>query len=115
MEPAQALANGIFSQAQVERGRSSFESECMDCHELEEFTGPDAYFEEQQGESLWSVFEFIWAEMPEDKPAWLEPEEYADILAFILSVYGFPAGDGDLPTDQRVLEQIELILPLRSG
>ncbi len=110
-----ALSNGAFSADQVERGREGFYSECMDCHELEEFTGPGAFLEEQEGETLWSVFEFIWSEMPEDKPAWLEPSEYADILSFILSVYGFPSGDSDLSTDKAALEQIRIAAPERPG
>jgi len=109
------LVSGVFSAEQVERGREAFYAECMECHELEEFTGPGAYLEEQEGESLWSVFEFIWAEIPADKPAWLEPTEYADILSFILSVYGFPAGDSELPIDQDSLEGIRISAPERQG
>ena len=110
-----SLTSGVFSADQVERGRERFDSECMDCHELEEFTGPGAFLEEQEGETLWSVFEFIWSEMPEDKPAWLEPSEYADILSFILSVYGFPSGDSDLSTDKASLEKIRIAAPEGSG
>ena len=110
-----SLSEGAFSARQVERGSEGFGLECMDCHETEEFTGPGAYFEEQEGENLWSVFEFIWAEMPEDKPAWLDPEEYAEILAYLLSVYGFPAGELDLPIDRESLEPIVVTRPERPG
>ena len=107
--------DGIFSAAQVERGRESFLWECMDCHEMEEFTGVGAYLEEVDGETVWDVFEFIWSEMPEDRPAWLEPDEYADILAYILSVYGAPTGDADMPIDQAALERIVVERPDRAG
>jgi hypothetical protein len=110
-----SLETGAFLPEQVERGKAVFDVECTDCHEMEEFTGPGAYFEEQQGETLWTVFEYIWAEMPEDKPAWLEPEEYADVLAYLLSVYGFPAGDRALPTERDPLSNIELTVPSRPG
>jgi len=112
---APALADGVFSAAQVQRGRESFLDECIECHELAEFTAAGAYFEQQDGERLWDIFEFIWSEMPEDKPAWLEPEEYADILAYLLSVYGFPTGERDMPTDRATLRQIEFTRPVLPG
>jgi hypothetical protein len=87
----------------------------MECHELEEYTAAGAYLEEMDGEPVWDVFEFIWSEMPEDNPSWLKPEEYADILAYILSVYGMPAGEADLPTDKETLEDIVIEGPNLGG
>ena len=110
-----SVRDGVFSAAQIERGRDSFTWICMDCHEIEEFTGVGAYFEEMEGKDLWEVFEYIWAEMPEDNPASLEPAEYADIVAYTLSVYGLPAGETDLPTDRETLEKITVIRPELPG
>jgi hypothetical protein len=112
---SRTVRDGIFSVAQVERGRDSFTWICMNCHEMEEFTGVSAYLEEMEGKPLWEIFEYIWAEMPEDDPASLAPEEYADVLAYVLSVYGLPAGDADLPTDRATLETITLTRPERPG
>ena len=109
------VRDGVFSAAQVERGRGVFSSVCMDCHEIEEFTGVDAYLEEMEGENVWDVFEYIWAEMPEDYPASLEAEEYADVLAYIFSVWGLAAGDEDLPTKRAPLESIVIARPERPG
>lgn len=109
------LERGAFSAEQAERGRQGFSGECVECHEIEEFTGSGAYFDEQVGETLWSVFEYIWAEMPEDKPAWLDPEQYAEILAYLLAAYGFPAGQSDLPIDQESLERLRVKMPARAG
>ena len=109
------VRDGIFSVAQVERGRDSFTWICMDCHEIEEFTGVGAYLEEMEGKTVWEVFEYIWAEMPEDNPASLEPAEYADILAYTLSVYGLPAGEADMPTDRAVLEEVTITRPELPG
>jgi mono/diheme cytochrome c family protein len=107
--------DGIFSPQQVERGRESFLWECTDCHEMEEFTGVGAYLEQMEGETVWDVFEFIWSEMPEDRPARLEPEEYADILSYILSVYGLPTGERDMPIDSGALRAIAIERPERPG
>jgi mono/diheme cytochrome c family protein len=112
-----SIRDGVFSAAQVERGRESFLWQCMDCHEMEEFTGVGAYLEkmETEGKTLWEVFEYIWAEMPEDSPARLAPEEYADILAYILSVYGLSTGEADMPTNRAVLEPILIQGPSLPG
>jgi mono/diheme cytochrome c family protein len=110
-----SIRDGIFSAAQVNRGRESFLWVCTECHEMEEFTAAGAYLEEMDGKTLWEVFEYIWSEMPEDNPSWLEPEEYADVLAYILSVYGMPAGAQDMPTDEAALEQIRIAPPSLPG
>jgi hypothetical protein len=83
----------------------------MNCHELEEFTGAGAYLEEAQGKSVWELFEYVWAEMPEDDPASLDPNDYAAILAYTFSAYGLPAGAADMPIDKKSLEAIEIVAP----
>lgn len=112
---ARSTRDGIFSAAQAQRGRAGFLWNCMECHELEEYTAAGAYLEEMEGKTVWDVFEFIWSEMPEDNPSWLKPEQYADILAYILSVYGMPSGDEDLPTDKGTLEDIVVEGPSLGG
>ena len=109
------VRDGVFSAAQVERGREHFETICMNCHEIAEFTGVGAYLEEVEGKPLWETFEFVWAEMPEDEPASLEPEDYAAILAYIFSVYGLPTGSSDLPIDRQSLEAITITAPRLPG
>jgi mono/diheme cytochrome c family protein len=113
--PERTVRDRVFSAAQVERGRREFTSICTNCHEIEEFTGPGAYFEEVEGETVWEVFDYISSEMPEDDPASLELEDYAAILAYTLSVYGLPTGDGDLPVDRKSLETITIARPERPG
>src|SRR5688500_10823433 len=67
--------DGVFSAAHAERGARVFESICTNCHELAEFTAPGAYLDEVEGKPLWETFEYVSAEMPEDDPASLRPEE----------------------------------------
>jgi alcohol dehydrogenase (cytochrome c) len=105
----------VFSAAQAARGEDLFESICMNCHELAEFTAAGAYLEDVEGKPLWETFEYIWAEMPEDEPASLPPEDYAAVLAYILSVYGLPSGDNDLAIDQASLEAITITRPSLPG
>ena len=107
--------DGVYSEMQAQRGRRSFETHCTECHELAEFTGVDAILAEREGERLWEIFDFMWSEMPEDRPSWLEPDEYADILSFLLSAYGLPAGSEPLPVDRSLLRSIRLNRPELPG
>jgi mono/diheme cytochrome c family protein len=105
------IRDGVYSAPQAERGAGLFESICMNCHEMSEFTGAGAYLAEVEGEPLWETFEYIWAEMPEDDPASLEPEEYAAVLAYIFESYGLPPGDSPLPIDRDALAAIAIAAP----
>jgi mono/diheme cytochrome c family protein len=109
------LRDGVFSARQAARGERLFESICMNCHEITEFTAAGAYLEDVDGKPLWETFEYVWAEMPEDEPASLEPEDYAAVLAYIFSVYGLPSGEVDLPIDQASLEAITITRPALPG
>ncbi len=109
------LRDGVFSPAQAARGERLFESICINCHEMAEFTGPDAYLEEVEGKPLWDTFEYVWSEMPEDDPSSLNPEDYAAVLAYIFSVYGMPSGEADLPIDRDSLRAITIVRPERPG
>jgi mono/diheme cytochrome c family protein len=109
------VRDGVFSAAQVAAGREVFESVCVNCHEIEEFTGVGAYLEEVEGKPLWETFEYVWAEMPEDDPASLEPTDYAAVLSYIFSVYGLPTGETDLPIDRGLLENITITAPALAG
>ena len=105
----------VFSTAQAARGEKLFGSICMNCHEIAEFTAAGAYLDDVEGKPLWETFEYVWAEMPEDEPASLDPEDYAAVLAYIFSIYGLPSGDADLPIDQKSLEAITITRPSLPG
>ena len=105
----------VFSVTQAARGERLFESICMNCHEIAEFTAAGAYLDDVEGKPLWETFEYVWAEMPEDEPASLNPEDYAAVLAYIFSIYGLPSGATDLPTDREALEAITITRPALPG
>jgi mono/diheme cytochrome c family protein len=114
-EADRTLRDGVFSSSQAARGARLFETICMNCHEITEFTAAGAYLEEVEGKPLWDTFEYIWSEMPEDDPGSLDPEEYAAVLAYIFSVYGLPSGAADLPIDEEALEAIVITRPSLPG
>jgi mono/diheme cytochrome c family protein len=109
------IRDGVFSARQVERGQRVFESICTNCHEIEEFVGPGAYLEDEEGKPLWDMFDFVWSNMPDDDPSSLNPEDYAAVISYLFSVYGLPTGAEDLPIEQAVLEQIAITRPRLPG
>lgn len=113
--PQRTVRDGVFSVEQVARGERAFARVCADCHEIAEFTGVGAYFERAEGDTVWKVFDYIWAQMPEDAPSSLEPEQYAAVLAYLLGVYGLPAGPEPLPTTPAALRRIVLTGPEQPG
>ena len=109
------VRDGVFSAAQAARGERLFESICVNCHEMAEFTAAGAYLDDVESEPLWETFDFVSSEMPEDDPGSLEPEEYAAVLAYIFSVYGLPSGDAALPVDRDSLRAITIGRPKLPG
>jgi len=109
------VREGVYSAAQAARGARLFESICTNCHEITDFTAAGAYLEGVEGQPLWETFEYVSAEMPEDDPGSLRLADYADVLAYIFSVYGLPSGATDLPLDQDSLEAIMIVRPSPPG
>jgi quinoprotein glucose dehydrogenase len=105
--------SGVFSKDQATRGKPLYEQNCGACHgpSLEgvemapALTGGD-FQDKWIGQTLGDLFERIRTTMPQDKPGRLSREINTDILAYILSVNGYPAGETELPRDTQVLNQI---------
>lgn len=98
---------GVYTSEQAEVGRRVFENECGLCHASAEFSG--------------RVFQLTWAgrplagfyiqvsnTMPLEAPGSLPAEEYAAVLAYILELNGYPAGDEPLPAESSALSAIQL-------
>jgi len=58
------------------------------------------------GQTADDLFEKMQTSMPADRPGQLSREQNADILAFLLSSNGFPAGQKELPPDAAALQKI---------
>ena len=100
---AGSVLDGVFTPAQASRGERTFSDVCAACHDTGEFSGGRFRIGE--------LFETISTLMPEADPGSLSPAEYAAIVAYLLQVNGYPAGDADLPTNVRALGQLEIVSP----
>src|SRR5690348_12930883 len=93
----------VFSTSQADRGRASYGANCARCH------GPDLGGGESTPALAGSTFLGRWRDkaaldlldrtrrtMPTDNPGGLGSRQYADAVAYVLSVNGFRPGDSDL-------------------
>jgi mono/diheme cytochrome c family protein len=112
-QPAQSVWDGIYTEGQAARGADGFAAACASCHgALLTGTGEAPALQGAQfvsdfdGETVGDLFDRIRTSMPQDRPASLPREQYADILAFILKANAFPAGTRELDRRSEYLKAI---------
>jgi mono/diheme cytochrome c family protein len=95
---AKTTWSGIFTAEQVARGKDKAVAECGACHGetlkgdlAPSLVGPD-FIDHWYDARLSELTLRVQNTMPQNAPGSLKPEEYADIVAFMLSENGFPAG-----------------------
>lgn len=108
--------DGVYSKAQAGRGQTAYGEECARCHAENLMGGEggspelvgDAFVQRWSGKSVGDLFDLASGTMPPDAPGSLTRQQYADIVAFILSSNSFPAGEKDMPSDKAALKQIQI-------
>ena len=105
--------DGIYTTAQAKRGQALYAKQCASCHrENLEGHGPtpslagSEFLERWDGQTVDDLFEKMQESMPADHPGSLSREQNAAILAFILGVNEFPAGEGELRSESEWLGKI---------
>jgi mono/diheme cytochrome c family protein len=106
-----SVKSGVYSASQAERGEVLYKKYCASCHAPSRFTDDQLFLTPYAGKPLWEMFEVISDSMPEDNPGGLKPEEYADVIAVLLKLNGFPTGQADLPPSKEALSQIRFEKP----
>ncbi len=101
--PAAAVTSVPAEQAR--RGENAFLGSCTACHASSEFSA-NAFKRRWSNRTAADLYDLMSATMPEDAPASLAPQEYVDIVAYMLTLNGFDtsaAGSAwNLDTLQRV-------------
>ena len=105
-----SVTAGVYTQAQADRGQTVFRAKCASCHAPNRFTD-DLFYTSFADKPLWELFDVISDSMPEDNPGSLKPEEYADVIAYLLKLNGFATGAEDLTPAKDVLSGIRMEKP----
>jgi mono/diheme cytochrome c family protein len=112
-EPSPSVWDGVYTEEQAKRGGPLYSENCARCH-APDLTGGEmapaltsAEFKSNwSGLSVDDLFERVKVSMPQDNPGGLSRQQTADILAFVLSRCGFPAGARELAREAEVLKGI---------
>jgi mono/diheme cytochrome c family protein len=86
---------------------------CVSCHPKGTYTAP-AFRQKWNGSPLSELYGFVSSSMPKMEPGSLEPEEYAQVIAYLLKINGAPAGKSELPADVKALRRIRISFPANS-
>ena len=103
-----SVLDGVFTESQASRGEATFRRVCSACHDPGEFSG-GRFRLTWVGQSAGDLFDTIATLMPEGDPGSLTPAQYAAVVAYLLQLNGYPAGEADLPTSLSALTAMEIV------
>ena len=114
--PPRTILDGVYTDAQAERGKVLYKQHCGYCHR-DDLTGGGSeagapalagpvFIYRWLGQPAADVFIEIGLTMPKNKPDTLTPHIVADILSFIFKSNEMPAGKTELPADIEALKLI---------
>jgi mono/diheme cytochrome c family protein len=100
---------GVYSAAQAERGKMQYAVSCRSCHTAASHTGV-TFAKWWKDRTLADLFGYMSTQMPKNDPGSLEPDQYADVVAYLLRMNAMPAGRADLLPDSSALAQIRIVI-----
>jgi len=109
------VQDGVYTEEQGTRGEAIYFASCVLCHRPEmngsQVVPPlvgDAFLGKWSRRTAGDLFEWMRTSMPPVVTARLQPHEYADVLAYILSRNRLPAGLQELAADFGTLQRIRM-------
>lgn len=117
-----STADGVFSEEQAKSGEQAYRANCASCHGLDlrkiDPEAPDLtdgpFRFGWQDKTLAERFEKIRTTMPRPAAGSLDDQTYLDIIAYLLSANGLPAGAQPLKPDREALAKIVVAVPAAS-
>jgi mono/diheme cytochrome c family protein len=104
--PQKTLLDGVYSEAQTDRGQTLYMATCAGCHgnALEGVSAPELtgnrFIERWREGTLDGIYSFIKQRMPLGRSPNAKPipdNDYLDILTYILKANGYPTNEKELP------------------
>jgi mono/diheme cytochrome c family protein len=101
---AKTVWDGVYTEQQAARGAVSFAASCARCHSAEPNAGEEGkalagppFWQSHRESTVDRLLDFVSKSMPNGAAAGtLSASTYADVVAFILSRNGLPAGSAEL-------------------
>jgi len=110
-----SAGSGVYTNEQAATGETQYLQKCAACH-MPDLSGNGtatplvggAFIQSWRGHTLDELFNVISTTMPQGNAGSLSPDEYADIVAYVLKVNGLPAGANKLETRPEVLKSTSI-------
>jgi cytochrome c len=126
-----SVADGVYTADQARRGRDQYRKRCVLCHQANgqgrraapQIPGESleregdkeappvagaAFLAKWNGQTAKDLFEVLVGTMPVGGVGSLSPQEYTDVVAYLLEMNKFPAGSQELPAGRDALALIAI-------
>jgi len=109
---AKTVWDGVYTEAQAQRGQTAFTQFCVRCHKpdlmgIDGAMKGDFFMERRREDTLDTLFLDMKATMPRGNPGGLPDQIYVDIISYLLKNNDMPAGDTELKPN--LLETIDVV------
>lgn len=100
--------DGVYTEAQATRGQKAAQQNCGACHTPASEWSSSMFITSWAGQPIRELHTHLRATMPMNAPGKLSPQEYADIVAYMLKLNKAPSGKTELPSDDASLGGIQV-------
>jgi S-disulfanyl-L-cysteine oxidoreductase SoxD len=114
LQTPKSVWDGVYTAAQAQEGQGVFTTVCAECHgndlagiEQAPPLAGSAFLETWKGATLRKLYDTV-EQMPPESPKSLTAKQYVDVVAYLLSVNEFPAGQTALVGDRRALGEVTI-------
>lgn len=97
------INDGVYTDAQAAAGEALYQRNCLTCHDKKYFR---PVLKTWSGQPLGALYTMMSSAMPQSNPGSLPRKDYVDILAYILSLNRYPAGETKLDYRNGMLDGI---------
>ena len=104
---AKTTLSGVYTMAQADRGEAMYYNVCVNCHPRGTYAGP-GFKANWNNKPLFDLWDWISNKMPKNDPGTLQPNEVADVMAYILHQNKMPAGKVPLPANEKAMYAIRI-------
>lgn len=114
-DATKSVWDGVYTQDQAKAGQTEYANNCASCHGDQlnggEMAPPLAggdFMSNWTGLTVGDLFDRMKTTMPASNPGSLSSKTNVEILAYMLQMNSFPAGQSALPTQPEVLKEIKI-------
>ena len=107
-----SVLDSVYTADQASEGKALFDQLCLRCHASVDFASA-RFHEKWDARTLHDLYALVSRNMPFDQPGSLRPQQTVELLSFILSVNGYPAGNVELGWTEQQLAGIKIEPPPR--